>query len=174
MGTSDRLTELMVLYRREARRCERNRAYLAATVMEVAAFEAGLQAMCFLYPEEIKRTTAYAAKRFRRKRNKALEFNLYQLIEMAQELQWFPTKQFTWAGKRANVAGFVHEIRKARNLVHPGEWARQRDPLRFTKGVYNVAYEAIDTANSWLLDHVGKSLMKAIERKEERKTKLST
>jgi hypothetical protein len=27
--------------------------------MQVAAFEAGLQAMCFLYPQEVKRTTVY-------------------------------------------------------------------------------------------------------------------
>jgi hypothetical protein len=60
MNISDRINELMLSYRREARRCLRGKAYLAATVMQVAAFEAGLQAVCFLYPEEVKRTTVYA------------------------------------------------------------------------------------------------------------------
>ena len=49
MNISDRLTELMSSYRREAHKRKRVKAHLAATVMQVAALEAGLQAMCFLY-----------------------------------------------------------------------------------------------------------------------------
>lgn len=37
MSISDRLTELMKLYSREGRKCARGKAYLAASVMEVAA-----------------------------------------------------------------------------------------------------------------------------------------
>jgi hypothetical protein len=97
-----------------------------------------------------------------------LEFSLYQLIGIADELGWFPPKRFSWAGKRANIAGFAHEVRQARNLVHLGEWARQRDPLKFTKGVYDVAYEVIDVANSWLQRRVEESLAKAVNRKQHR------
>ncbi len=82
MNISDRLVELIHSNRREARKCLRGKSYLGATVMEVAAFEAGLQAMCFLYPEEVKKTKVYAkqVKRgFRRNRSKALEFSLKQL-----------------------------------------------------------------------------------------------
>ena len=64
MNISDRLNELMLSYRREARRCLRAKSYLAATVMQVSAFEAGLQAMCFLYPDEVKRTSVYTNKHF--------------------------------------------------------------------------------------------------------------
>ena len=159
MNISDRLNELMILYDREARKCMRGKAYLAATVMQVAAFEAGLQAMCFLYPEDVKKTGVYASKRFRGKRNRALEFSLHQLINIAEELGWFPPKRITWAGKRATIGGFSHEIRKVRNCVHPGVWARERsEPLRFTKGVYGVVYEVFDVANSWLLHRIGRSL----------------
>lgn len=155
MNISDRLNDLMLSYHREARRCLRAKAYLAATVMQVAAFEAGLQAMCFLYPEEVKRTTVYVKKRFRGKRHRALEFSLHQLINIADELGWFPSKRIRWAGKRTTVAGYSHEIRRVRNYVHPGEWARDRaDPLRFTKGVYGVVNEVIDVANSWLLHKI--------------------
>src|SRR5208283_587069 len=94
MNISDRLNELMVSYHREARRCLRGKAYLGATVMQVAAFEAGLQAMCFSYPEEVKKTTIFARKRFRGKRNRPLEFTLNQLIGIADELAWFPPKRF--------------------------------------------------------------------------------
>jgi|SRR5271156_3817716 hypothetical protein len=168
MNISDRLSELMASYRREARKCERGKAYLAATVMQVAALEAGLQAMCFIYPEEVKKTSVYAKKRFRGKRNKALEFSLYQLIEIAEELAWFPPKRITWAGKRATVGGFSHEIRRARNFVHPGVWVRERtNPLKFTKGIFGVVYEVAEVANSCLLHRVEKSLLRAMAKEKK-------
>lgn len=174
MNISDRLNELMLSYRREARKCLRGKAYLAATVMQVAAFEAGLQAMCFLYPEEVKKTKVYAGKRFRGKRNRALEFSLHQLINIADELAWFPAKRITWAGKRATVAGFSHEIRKVRNNVHPGVWSRDRsDPLRFTKGVYGVVDEVLDVANSWLLHRVEKNLLNAMKKEDKKKAAIA-
>ncbi len=144
------------------------KAYLAATVMHVAAFEARLQAMCFLYPGEVKRTTVYARKRFRGRRYRALEFSLNQLINIAEELDWFPSKSFTWGGKRATIGGFAHEIRRVRNYVHPGEWARGRPkPLKFTKRVYGVVDELVDVANSWLLHRLEKSLLGAMSREKK-------
>ncbi len=129
----------MASYLHEARKCTRGKAYLAATVMQVAALEAGLQAMCFIYPEEVKKSSVYAKKRFRGKRNKALEFSLYELITIVEELRWFPPNRTTWAGKRATVGGFSHQIRNVRNFVHPGVRAGERsDPLKFTKGLYGV------------------------------------
>jgi hypothetical protein len=60
--------------------------------------------------------------------------------------QWFPPKRITWSGKKATIRGFAHEIRKVRNCVHPGVWARERsEPLRFTKGVYGVIYQVDKT-----------------------------
>jgi len=123
--------------------------------------------MCFLYPEEVNGTTVFAKKRFRGKRYLALEFSLNQLINIAEELDWFPSKRFTWAGKQATIGGFAHEIRKARNYVHPGEWARGRPkPLEFSKGVYGVVDEVIDVANSWLLHRIEKSLLRAKSREK--------
>ena len=172
MTTSERLNELMVSYRREARRCIRAKAYLAATVMQVAAFEAGLQVMCFLYPKEVKKTTIYAKKRFRSARNRPLEFSLHQLINIADELGWFPVKRVRWAGKLATLAGYSHEIRTVRNNVHPGVWAKDRNsPLKFTKGVYGVVDEVIDVANSWLLHRIKKDLLKSIHRAERKQAK---
>jgi len=170
MTTSERLNELMLSYRREAKRCVRAKAYLAATVMQVSAFEAGLQAMCFLYPVEVKKTTVYAGKHFRGKRNKALEFSLHQLINIADELGWFPAKLIRWAGKRTTLAGYSHEIRKVRNYVHPAVWASDgTSPLKFTRGVYGVVDEVIDVANSWLFHRIERDLLKAIDRKERKR-----
>ncbi len=170
MTTFERLNELMLSYRREAKRCIRAKAYLAATVMQVSAFEAGLQVMCLLYPKEVKKTKVYAGKHFRGKRNRTLEFSLHQLINIADELGWLPAKHIRWAGKRTTLAGYSHEIRKVRNYVHPAVWASDRtNPLKFTKGVYGVVDEVIDVANSWLFHRIERDLLKAINRKEKKR-----
>jgi hypothetical protein len=57
MNISDRLIETAGLYYREARKCRRARAYLAACIMQVSVLETALMAMCFLYPFHIRRTT---------------------------------------------------------------------------------------------------------------------
>ena len=72
MSITDRLIEVVTFYNNEARRCVKAKSYLAASIMQVAALEGALQAMCFLYPEEMKRTTIYKHKRFRRSRYRAL------------------------------------------------------------------------------------------------------
>jgi hypothetical protein len=145
------------------------RAFLAAIIMEASAFEAMLQAMCTLYPKDVKKTPTYQRKRFRRKRDKALELTLNELINIGRESHWFPPKRINWAGKRADVAGFAHEARKVRNFVHPGLWARDRDTLKITKGVYGVTYEIFDVANSWLLNRIESDIVKRMEREEKRK-----
>ena len=155
MNMSDRLGKLATFYHREARKCSRAHAYFSASVMQVAALEAALQSMCFVFPADIKKTNVYRRKRFQKKRSKALEFNLYQLIAIAEELSWFPAKRISWGGKRATLGGFAHEIRKLRNFVHSGAWAReQQDTTKFSKRVYDVVFEVYDVAISWLLHRV--------------------
>jgi len=97
--------------------------------------------------------------RFKRRRCKVLDFKLYQLIEIADELKWFPTGRITWGGKRTNLAGFVHEIRDLRNYVHPGKWAPEHaHTTKFTKTTYAVSSEVIEVATSWLQHRVHESL----------------
>jgi len=164
VNISDRLTLLALFYRREARKCAKERAYLAACIMQASMLEALLHAMCFLYPDQVRKTAIYQRKKFRRKRHKSLDFTLYELINIADELAWFPPKLITW-GMRATLAGFVHELRQFRNYVHPGVWAPERpETTKFTKDVYHVADEIVDVANSWLLHQVHESLRKSMRR----------
>jgi len=168
MGVADRLIGVADFYHREAQRCVRGRAYLAAVVMQVAALEAALQAMCIMYPNEVKNTAIYKSKKFRTKKSQALELKLHQLIDIASELSWFPAKRIVWAGKRADVAGFTHEIRKVRNYVHPAVWARERgEVIKFTKNIYEVVYEIFDVANSWLIHKIEQNLLKRMAREEK-------
>jgi hypothetical protein len=131
--------------------------------MQVSALEAALQAMCFLYLNEVKRTTIFQRKRFKGTRYRALEFSLYELISIADELAWFPQKKINW-GKRTTLAGFAHEIRKLRNFVHPGRWARQRIPTRFSKKGHSAILEVFDVATSWLVHRVHQSLYKRMHK----------
>ncbi len=166
MGIADRLIEIATFYNNEARRCVKSRSYLAASIMQASALEATLQAMCFLYPEEIKRTATFQRKRFKRPRYRALEFSLYELINIADELAWFPAKKIKW-GKRATLAGFAHEIRKLRNYVHPGVWARERAPTKFSKRHFDVIVEVFDVATDWLVHRVNQSLKKRMEKSDD-------
>jgi len=171
MYMSERLQKTARLYHIEARKCVRGRAYLAACVMQGAALEGLLQAMCFVYPQDVKKTAVYQKKQkggFQRKRNRALDFKYVELINIAAELEWFPPRQFVVWGKRTNVAGFVHELRNLRNYVHPGVRAPKEKPLKFTKGVFDAVFEIFEVANDWLLHHVHKSILKGIERREKR------
>jgi hypothetical protein len=172
-STFDRLNRAAILYRSEAHKCARAKAYLAAVIMQVAALEATLQAMCSLYAQDVRTTAVYGRKKFRRKRDRALEFSLYELIKIAAELQWLPPKRVTWAGKRADIAGFAHKVRKLRNLVHPGKWANKRgNAMKFTKGVYAATYEVSDVAISWLGHRVKQDLLKAMTREEKRSKRI--
>jgi hypothetical protein len=133
--------------------------------MQVAAFEAALQAMCFVYPDQVRKTLIYQRKRFHGKRNKALEFSLHELIRLADELSWFPAMRASWAGKRKTLAGFSHEIRGLRNFVHPGKWAREHpDTTTFTKEVYDDVSEVFDVATSWLVYRVHESIRRRMKR----------
>jgi len=165
MDTSDRLIEVTTFYVAEARRCAKSRAYLAASIMQAAALEAALQAMCCIYPEDVKRTTVHRHKRFRGRRNKGLEFSLNELINIAAELGWFPPTTITYGTRKTNLADLAHQARLIRNLVHPGVWARERPgttkPDRY---MYVAVYEIFDVANSWLVHRVEKSLRRAMER----------
>lgn len=168
MGISDRLIETAGRYHREARKCVRARAYLPACIMQVSVLETALMAMCFLYPVQVRRTTTFLKKKFRRRRSKALDFTLYELIRIADELGWFPSKVITW-GKRATLAGFAHQIRKLRNFVHPSVWAAERsETTPFNKATFEVVYEIYEVANSWLVQHVESNIAKRLQREDTR------
>jgi hypothetical protein len=62
-STFDRLVRAATLYHREAKKCLRGKAYLAAVVVQVAALEAGLQAMCSMYGKDVKKTSVYQKKK---------------------------------------------------------------------------------------------------------------
>jgi hypothetical protein len=143
--------------------------------MQAAGLEASLQAMCCLYPGHVKKTTAYQRKHFHGKRNRALEFTLNELINIASELGWFPAKTISFARRKTNLTELAHQVRLIRNLVHPGVWAREHPgTTKPNKHMYVAVYEVFDVATSWLLHRVEQSLRRRMEREglsSERKGK---
>jgi hypothetical protein len=168
-STSDRLLRAGTLYHGEAAKCLRGRAYFAASVTVVAALEAALRAMCSIYARDVKKTEEYrkkSKKGFRGKKDRAFEFSLYQLIKIAHELQWFPSKVVRWGGRRKELAGFVHQIRDTRNLVHADHRARRKAPMKFSKETFDDVLEVFEVANSWLRHRVEQQILKGLEREE--------
>jgi hypothetical protein len=178
MFMSDRLMELRTRYIREAHKAAKGRAYLAATVMQVAALEASLQAMCLIYWDQVKKTETYDKRKsrkrgFQTKNNRAVEFSQYELIKIADELGWFPPKRASWLGMRKTLAKFSQDIRDIRNRVHPGVWARRMssNPTKFNKAVFTNVTEVCEVASSWLLHRIEKDLVKGMEREERKHRK---
>lgn len=166
MDINDRLINVINKYRREARKCEKAKAYLGASIMQAAALEASLQAMCFLYPADIKKTSTYKRKPFKGKRYKALEFSLSQLINIAEEANWFTGKTIILGRKQTTLRELAHEVRNIRNLVHPGKWARElKSAEKVNRKLYEAVYEICDLATSWLLHRINESLRRRMEKK---------
>jgi len=158
VDTSDRLAKMSLFYHREAERCADNRAYFAACIFTGAALEALLLSMCYVEDRAVRRTPTYKQKRFRSRRNKFFEFNLYQLISIAGELKWIPAKEIGLNGRKTTLQELLHAARDTRNTIHPAVWAKEGGPLRMRKSTYEFIFEVFDVTREWLLHHVHASL----------------
>ena len=78
----DFLLKLMNIYKNEADKCGKVRAYLAGCIILGAALEAGLLGMAKCYPEKVKRTKTYQQQK------KMDDLGLFDLIKIATELHW--------------------------------------------------------------------------------------
>lgn len=145
---------MSLFYHREAERCASKRAYFAACILTAAALEAILLSMCYIEDRTVRRTAIYKQKRFKSGRNRFLEFNLYQLIGIAAELKWIPPKEIRVNGRKTTLQELLHTVRNARNLIHPGVWAKEGGPGRMPKSMYVSIYEIFDVTREWLLQRV--------------------
>jgi hypothetical protein len=118
--TSEQLAKISLFYHGEAERCARNRAYFAACVLGTAALEALLLAMCQVEHRQARSTSVYRQKTFSSRRNRFLEFNLFQLINIAAELTWILGKEIRLHEHKATFKDLMHAVRETRNMVHPG------------------------------------------------------
>jgi hypothetical protein len=108
---SDRLGKMAKFYHREAERCTSNRAHFSACILAAAALEASLLSMCYLEDRQVRSTSIYKQEKFNSKRNRFLEFNLFQLINIATELKWIPSKEIRVNGRKTTLETLVHIVR---------------------------------------------------------------
>jgi hypothetical protein len=166
IDTSDRLAKISLFYHSEAERCANNRAYFAACILTGAALEALLLSMCYVEDRSVRRTPTHKKKKFRSKRNRFFEFNLYQLISIAGELKWIPGKEIRLNGRKTTLEELLHAARQTRNMIHAAVWAKEGGPSRAHKSTYESIFEVFDVTREWLLHHVHTSLRRSIYRSE--------
>ena len=151
----DFLVEIISDYRNQAERCKKARAYLAGCVFLGSALEAALLATAKSYPSQVRKTEKYLSKK--RKRDKNLDrWGMFDLLELARELMWIPSK--LTMGKVARASGisaskafaigdlgyFADVVREVRDLVHPGRYLRSMKNVKVTKRYYEFCYEVTE------------------------------
>src|SRR5262245_57842274 len=157
-GRVDALLRLLSVYERESRACARVKAYYAACAMLGATLEAQLLVMCSLYPKDVEKTFLSMAPESRPK-GRMDRWSFEQLLVIGRRAKWLPSRSHP---RRPRLVGDLGDlIRELRNLVHPGKHARDYPKVRVRRAHFGDAQAIFDVANSWLLDHIHKSLRQA-------------
>ena len=102
---------------KEAQKCSRAGAYLAAVVMMGSILEGVLLHKVETHPERANRANSSPKHRGTGKPKPIHEWGLSALIDVAHELGWL----------QGDVKRFSHALRESRNLVHPYMERLQRD-----------------------------------------------
>lgn len=137
------LYDLAELYEREAHKCKGAQAYTAGCVMLGAALEANLMAMVTLQAGKVA-----ACKKLPRAKKgvkKLLEWNLDELLDVANELGWLPTdKTLGPDPKNWPIGTHAQVIRTLRNLIHPGRWLRDFRGFQFRPDVLTASFNVLN------------------------------
>lgn len=155
--TDDQVRELgrlSRLYYREAQRCEEGRAYLAGSIVLGSAFEALLMLMVDAHPDEAIQTGKVPTRN--KQPRPLIEWDLSQLIAIAKEAGWLPYRLkagHPWDGRKAKIGDYAEVTRMIRNLVHPGNYAREHSPSRVTAKYLSRQFEIVDLCRDWLAAH---------------------
>ncbi len=151
-------------YYHQAEKCSETKAYLAGCVMLGAALEANLVAMVCCFPEEVSR----CCKLPKNKNGKAkpvLAWTLRQLLDIAKELDWLPSKLIEseeWDSKKAHIGDWSDILRELRNLIHAGRYLTDYPNTRITKKYLEISFEILEVANDHLRERVDSSLRDTI------------
>ncbi len=146
----DFLLRLLAIYIDEANKCEKNRVYFAGCIVLGVGIEACLLAMAKWYPEKARRTKTYQQQ----KKKKMDELGLFELIKIALDLHWITPK----LGKS------LHEVRKIRNLVHPGKHLRFETGALVSRSNYQFCRRTFEVLSETLNHEVEESIRKQMIR----------
>jgi len=109
---------------KEAEKCYKNKCYIASFVLYGAILEAFLLSLCFVYPEKVRKSKEYRKSRKKNRKRKGLffEFNLSQLIKIAEELEWLPMNDMV--EDIGIFKNWIKWVQETRNLIHPARWMK--------------------------------------------------
>lgn len=160
----EEIMRLAAIYRRQAKRCRENRAFLAGCVMMGAAFEAILLGFMNCYPEQA--AASQTAPRRRGRVRPIADWSLADLLAVAKERNWLPSGLSlgdNWDDARANIGDYAEVVRQIRNLVHPARYAEDFPRKRITERYLESVFEIVDVAGDHLLSKISDSLRAAFE-----------
>lgn len=153
------LVDLIGRFDREAQRCSQRRAYYAACVLQGAVLEGLLLAVCEAWIDEVRTYVANLSAR-QRPRGQLLEWDLNQLVRVAVNLGWLPTRKVSRGPRK--LGDWLMVVKELRNLVHPGRHVRRYPYIRLRHGHYadslGIVRAATDALWSRLTADVGPAL----------------
>jgi hypothetical protein len=174
----ERLQEIILSYRSEVERCRKAKAFLAGTVMLGAEVEGLLLAMMELYSAEVQQNLLVRkiSKKYEKKGKKSYyDWSFFDLLKIAKDMGWLPSSLSPSDGfseEKAEIGDYIEIVRTARNLVHPGLWAREYPEIEIKKeDIENYLY-ILEVARTWLRNKVVESIREEIDRREKRETSL--
>jgi len=140
-------------YGLEAERCANVGAHLASCIMLAATIEGQLVICVSSFPEEAES----ALKRLQEsnqinrglKLNSILEWDLGQLLKVAREAQWLPSKveRFPFPVAYTSEVLSAQYIQNLRNLVHPGRLVRIRNGQAVRKEEIDVLHDTCEAVS---------------------------
>jgi hypothetical protein len=68
-----------------------------------------------------------------------------------------------WNSRKARIGDYTEELRKTRNLVHPGRYVREHSPRRITAKHLERSFEILDIAVDHLEHKLHDSIRKGLE-----------
>jgi hypothetical protein len=107
--------------------------------------------MAKIESSQVRRSQKYLSGR--KKDRNVDKWSLFDLLELAREVRWIPSKlpmgkvarESGISPKKAQVNGdlgyFADVVRDIRNLVHPGAYLRDMKNVKITKSYYEFCYE---------------------------------
>lgn len=144
------------MYLKQVKKCQDAKCYLAGCVMVGGALEGVLTAAVSMFPQEVK--VSNRLPRDGKQRIKSvLDWNLSQLIIVAEDIAWLPRKlslEDIFQDKNAEIGDYAERVRVFRNLAHPARYIKDHSSRRVTRIYLEHLFEIFDAVTDIILDKV--------------------
>lgn len=122
----DYTLKIMDKYCKEAEKCYEKEFFVGSFILYSAALEAALLALCFIHPRKVRKTKEYknTKRESSRERGFFLEFDLKQLISIAEKLGWLPMGEIVKGVD--NFKDWGKWVEESRNLIHVSRWLKAK------------------------------------------------